>query len=419
MDTYLKYLSETVLAEEKVVDYVLLSQTLQVPVNIAKQMLYEFHRTQNAKRPGSVHATYLIYGVKYNTNSQNGGDEDMPDADSVTDVVPVYHLHLVTEEKLRDVLAEYEEVATIHVYSVSPQPVKDMALLADLAQEVRKSDKQVPVSITNPNVRTRERKGLGPKAATAATAAVKQQPKATSAVKEEPKVAVETKPAEQTKPAVKTEKPAKAATSAPAKKPAPARSSGIMAAFSKAAALPKKEKSSKPASPAVTETNTPALSDEDDDEEEMPQPKARPKPGSKTKKQREEDLRRMMEEDDSEETPASERAESPEEPEPEPMEAEEEAPEPVEEEKEVVETTSNGRRRGKRRVMRKKQIMDEQGYLVTIQEPGWESFSEDEAPPPPKVVKTTSSASSTQGSKAKRPAAKGQGSIMSFFSKKA
>lgn len=64
-------------------------------------MLYEFHRTQNAKRPGSVHATYLIYGVKYNTNSQNGGDEDMPDADSVTDVVPVYHLHLVTEEKLR------------------------------------------------------------------------------------------------------------------------------------------------------------------------------------------------------------------------------------------------------------------------------------------------------------------------------
>ncbi|KAK0672758.1 putative DNA polymerase subunit delta-3 [Cercophora samala] len=415
MNTYLKYLSETVLAEEKVVDYVLLSQSLQVPVNTAKQMLYEFHRTQNAKRPGSVHATYLIYGVKYNNNSQNGDDEDMPDADSVTDAVPVYHLHLVTEEKLRDVLAEYEEVTTIHVYSVSPQPIKDMALLADLAQDVRKSDKKVPVSITNPNVRTRERKGLGPKTATAATAAVKQQPKSAPKVKEE-----EPKPVEEPKPAVKTEKPTKATTSAPAKKPAPAKSSGIMAAFSKAASLPKKEKPSKPASPAVTETNTPALSDEDDDEEEMPQPKARAKPGFKTKKQREEDLRRMMEEeDDEEEAPASERAESPEEPEPEPMEVEEEAPEPVKEEKEVVETTSNGRRRGKRRVMRKKQIMDEQGYLVTIQEPGWESFSEDEAPPPAKVVKTTSSASSTQGSKAKKPAAKGQGSIMSFFSKKA
>ncbi|KAK4176011.1 putative DNA polymerase subunit delta-3 [Triangularia setosa] len=416
MDTYLKHLSETVLAEDKVVDYLLLSQALQVPVNTAKQMLYEFHRTQNVKRPGSVHATYLIYGVKHNNNSQNGTDEEMPDADSVTDAVPVYHLHLVAEEKLGDVLAEYEEVTTIHVYSVAPHPIKDMALLADLAHEVRSSDKKVPPNIVNPNVRTRERRGSGLKATNASVATVKQQPKVDSKIKEEPE------PAEEAKSAVKTEKTAKTTSSAPAKKPAPAKSAGIMAAFSKAASLPKKEpKSSKSASPAVTETNTPALSDEDDDEEEMPQPKPRVKPGFKTKKQREEDLRRMMEEDDEEEASTSEGAETPEEPEPEPepMEVEEEAPEPVQEEKEVVETTGNGRRRGKRRIMRKKQIMDEQGYLVTIQEPGWESFSEDEDLPPPKVVKTTSSASSTQASKVKKGAAKGQGSIMSFFSKKA
>ncbi|KAK0745033.1 DNA polymerase subunit Cdc27 [Apiosordaria backusii] len=409
MDTYLKHLSESVLAEDKVVDFRLLSQSLQVPVNTAKQMLYEFHRSQNAKRPGSVHATYLIYGVKHNSNSQNGADEEMPDAGSVTDVVPVFDLCLVTEEKLRDVLAEFEEVKTIHVYSVASRPTKDMALLADVAHEVSSNDKKVLSNIVNPNVRTRERKGPGLKASIASTPAFKQQPKAASKVKEDPK------PAEETKPAIKTEKTEKTTSSAPAKKPAPAKSSGIMAAFSKAASLPKKEPK-KSASPAVTETNTPALSDEDDDEEEMPQPKPRAKPDFKTLKQREEGLRRMMEGDDEEEAPASERAESPEEPEPEPMEVEEEAPDPVKEEKEVVETTSNGRRRGKRRIMRKKQIMDEQGYLVTIQEPGWESFSEDEAPPPPKVVKTTSSASSTQ---AKKGAAKGQGNIMSFFSKKA
>lgn len=58
--------------------------------------------------------------------------------------------------------------------------------------------------------------------------------------------------------------------------------------------------------------------------------------------------------------------------------------------------------------------------LVTIQEPAWEEFSEDEAPPPPaKVAKTSSAPSSgSQAAKPKKPAPKGQGNIMSFFSKK-
>lgn len=51
---------------------------------------------------------------------------------------------------------------------------------------------------------------------------------------------------------------------------------------------------------------------------------------------------------------------------------------------------------------------------VTVQEKGWESFSEDEpAPPPKKKVEATS-----QPTKAKKTATKGQGNIMSFFSKK-
>lgn len=56
--------------------------------------------------------------------------------------------------------------------------------------------------------------------------------------------------------------------------------------------------------------------------------------------------------------------------------------------------------------------------VVTIQEQGWESFSEDETPAPSKPSQT-SSASSSQAAKPKKAAAKGsQGSIMSFFSKK-
>ncbi|KAL9015371.1 MAG: hypothetical protein Q9173_000015 [Seirophora scorigena] len=77
--------------------------------------------------------------------------------------------------------------------------------------------------------------------------------------------------------------------------------------------------------------------------------------------------------------------------------------------------TTGGRRRGRRKVMKKKMLKDEEGYLVTKEEPAWESFSEDE--PPPKEVAPISAASSA--AKGKKAAGKpGQGNIMSFFGKK-
>lgn len=51
---------------------------------------------------------------------------------------------------------------------------------------------------------------------------------------------------------------------------------------------------------------------------------------------------------------------------------------------------------------------------VTVQESGWESFSEDE-PAPPAAKKA---GAGSQPAKPKKAAAKGQGNIMSFFGKK-
>jgi DNA polymerase delta subunit 3 len=81
---------------------------------------------------------------------------------------------------------------------------------------------------------------------------------------------------------------------------------------------------------------------------------------------------------------------------------------------ESVETSvvHNGRRRGRRRVMKKKTYTDEEGYLVTREEAEWESFSEDEP-----VMKQASGIQATASSK-KKPQTKGQGNIMSFFGKK-
>lgn len=98
-------------------------------------------------------------------------------------------------------------------------------------------------------------------------------------------------------------------------------------------------------------------------------------------------------------------------------------------------TTTGGRRRGKRKVMKRVQSRDDEGYLgmlldglfifyiqqlrliftlnyiVTKTEAVWESFSEDEPGPPPKPKLKAAA-------KGKKGAMTGQGNIMSFFGKK-
>lgn len=71
-------------------------------------MLYEFHALQNEKHPGTVHATYMIYGVKrtaqVNGHSSNNDDVEMtsspPVAPEPAEEVPQTTLSLVTEENI-------------------------------------------------------------------------------------------------------------------------------------------------------------------------------------------------------------------------------------------------------------------------------------------------------------------------------
>ncbi len=70
-------------------------------------MLYEFHRAQNATKPGSIHATYLVYGTK-TADSSSGVQEDgdvemgssMPEAESLSEEVPTMTLSLLQEKQL-------------------------------------------------------------------------------------------------------------------------------------------------------------------------------------------------------------------------------------------------------------------------------------------------------------------------------
>ncbi|RYC54544.1 hypothetical protein CHU98_g11662 [Xylaria longipes] len=433
MEDYKQYLAQKILTEDQLVTYRLLSRALGVHVNLAKEMLYDFHKWQNDKRPGTLHATYIIYGTKNRppqpdedvemTDSQMSEDVDAP----FSDLVPTYTLSLVSQEQL-----EGESESD----SLAPHPLKDLQLLTDTARQVlglsaadsAPKPSKVYGTIANSYVRRRERRG-GPNPTAHApppkpepNLPVNQdaKPAAAPTIKEEPKA---------------TSKPT--AASAPAKKSTPVASlkrqgsSGIGQMFARAAAKPKKP-ATKASEPAATSTaasgaednkTTGALSDDgEDDAEPMAGVKHEDSGARQARKDRQTELRRMMEESDEEEEEPEKAAESPEE---DPMDEEPPPPEPepeskAEEPAEVVSSANGGRRRGRRRVMRKKQIMDEKGYLVTIQEPGWESFSEDEAPPPPPKPKQQQTVKSEPAAKSKKGAAgKGaQGNIMSFFSKK-
>jgi DNA polymerase delta subunit 3 len=81
-------------------------------------MLFEFHRQQNVKKPGSVHATYLVAGTKRkptptttNGNAPKDGEDEymqsspfrsspVPNPEEVPEDIPVLSITLVREENL-------------------------------------------------------------------------------------------------------------------------------------------------------------------------------------------------------------------------------------------------------------------------------------------------------------------------------
>lgn len=79
-------------------------------------MLYDFHKSQNDRRPGAVHATYLVYGTKKVVEPTNGhahahedGDVEMtssmPEVESVAEEITTHTLTLVGEEQLQGNIA--------------------------------------------------------------------------------------------------------------------------------------------------------------------------------------------------------------------------------------------------------------------------------------------------------------------------
>lgn len=351
-------------------------------------MLYDFHHKQNSKKPGSVHATYLISGTKRavqinSIRSQGDGDDTVmrsspplpsssipqPDHDTAA-ATPIRSIMLVKEEHLDQARGLFEAMTSIHIYSLQANGLNDFQPLtecnrrvaAEYASEDPLKEWKTYGTIQNPNVRRKTRKTAP---VVPATKAEPVKAKAVAAAAAKTSVA-EIK--EAAKPSTKN--PGAHAQPEGSSKPAPSKkaSSSIFKSFAKSAADPKKtdsQQSSTVATPAAEPEDVPMTGFSDDDldddqaESGIPEQEAK-EPSGKSKKQREAELQAMMDQEDEPmedvATPgadderhddgAIDKAES----------------QPKEEPKETV-TVENGRRRGRRRIMKKKTVKDEDGYL--------------------------------------------------------
>lgn len=256
------------------------------------RMLFEFHRKQNAKKPGSVHATYLITGTEKpqhdaHTNgvqSQDTQDTIMQSSpplpgssapesqDPVPAEMPVTLVLIAKEEDLEMAKLRFETITGIHIYSLEHTTLSNINSLAECNRKVALSNRsEDPLegwkhygTIRNLNVKRRTRSARPqPPAPIPTTAAAKSKPlppttKPTVLEKQASEASAKSKesPKEQSaKPTPEPEKDKPSSRKSSVGKPGPMKreASDIFKSFAKSKTKPKKEatESSAEASPVA------------------------------------------------------------------------------------------------------------------------------------------------------------------------
>jgi DNA polymerase delta subunit 3 len=361
-------------------------------------MLFDFHQKQNAKKPGSVHATYLITGTRTppkpqhhaNADTQDGQDAVMQSSPPIpkssapqapeddAEPTPVRSVLLVKEEHLSQTKATFEKITGIHVYSLAARGLSDLNSLTEcnrkIAVECASEDPLVAWkqygTIQNPNVKRRTQKRPPPLPATLNTKEAPAKAKPAPALeKQATKASNEPEPTS-AKATPVPEKNTDATKKKTATKPVTLKreASSIFKSFAKGA-----NKAKKPASTESSAAPSPApvpaeddsmggMSDDDIDSAAVDEEIEVDAGTGKSKKDREADLKAMMDADDEEMEDVADGASDNALDAPKDEEKEESQESTKEEPKETL-TVENGRRRGRRRVMKKKTVKDDEGYL--------------------------------------------------------
>ncbi|KAH0582838.1 hypothetical protein H2248_010744 [Termitomyces sp. 'cryptogamus'] len=140
------FLTKQIVIERNVVTYRSLSRELRLHVNTAKNELAIYH--ENAPyRSQTSYATYLVcgeidphYADDLNMDYGEGKDVD-GDFEDDGDDVPQVKLLLVNEPDLEDAKSQFTRINSIHVYSLSPSPLRDAGHICTPTEHVRAADR--------------------------------------------------------------------------------------------------------------------------------------------------------------------------------------------------------------------------------------------------------------------------------------
>ncbi|KAF2395617.1 hypothetical protein EJ06DRAFT_585766 [Trichodelitschia bisporula] len=433
MDRATEYLAIAVLNEGQVVTYFTLSRALRIHTHTAKQCLSSFHRTHSPKH-SDLHAIYLVSGTRSTSPSTPSSNSD--------EAIPTTTTALIPSSSLPSTLASFSGQPTVCIYALSPVPNPNPALLSSANARARDPEAD-PLAQWNTygtihNPAAKRRAITAARSLPAATRVAASNPSSTPSLPSKAPAKPKEKPAAKDFFAKSSSGPAKPkpTPTTSSSKPGPAKKpSALAASFAKTPkpAYKNPTAASASASAPATDADGDALmgmsSDEHNSEAEAEAVAPEIVRAQLAAREARAEARRRMFDGEDEEmldagsgagsgtgTGAATPVESPED-----VGMDESAPpskkpdEPEGTECAVVAT--GGRRRGKRRVVRKVQMEDEEGYLVTREEKAWESFSEDEPVP---VVKKRPMPVVVEkgGKKGKKGGGAGQGSITSFFAKK-
>ncbi|KAF8271151.1 DNA polymerase subunit Cdc27 [Lactarius quietus] len=142
-DRVLDYLTEELVVEKNIVTYRSLSNALGIHVNEAKNELAFFH-SDHAGSLDAARATYLISGeprVSYLDSLRDTEEMAVDDGETYEHSEGVYEtkITLVSETGLESSKEQYSRIDYIHIYALSPSPIREPALLCEPAKALREA----------------------------------------------------------------------------------------------------------------------------------------------------------------------------------------------------------------------------------------------------------------------------------------
>ncbi|THH12453.1 hypothetical protein EW146_g7679 [Bondarzewia mesenterica] len=141
------YLTKQLVVSKNIITFRSLSRELGIHVNEAKNELASYHFASKDASETS-YATYLISGEERSSFSRRAQDDEMDvdeeGTDDGEDAIETTIL-LVSEDDLENAKGRFSRIFSIHVYSLSPSPIREADLLCGTAPGLRETEtKQGP-----------------------------------------------------------------------------------------------------------------------------------------------------------------------------------------------------------------------------------------------------------------------------------